>query len=93
MFSYYSLILNKCKAISSKSIYPYNIGIISFMQLVNLKKNKFINNHNEKVYNYTNQEVNLDNIVVDKSINLDPPVIERQHAFSNKIITNQNYYQ
>ena len=25
------------------------------MQLVNLKKNKFINNHNEKVFNYTNR--------------------------------------
>lgn len=55
MFSYYSLILNKCKTSSSKIIYPNNIGAISFLQLVNLKKNKFINNHNEKVYNYTNR--------------------------------------
>ena len=55
MFSYYSLILSKCKTITSKSIYSHNIGIISFMQLVNLKKNKFINNHHEKVFNYTNR--------------------------------------
>lgn len=55
MFSYYSLILNKCKSGNSKIIYPNNIGMISFLQLVNLKKNNFINNHNEKVFNYTNR--------------------------------------
>ena len=45
-----------------------------------------IMNHLEEYY--TNQEVNLDNIIVDRSLNLTPPPIERQHAFSN-----QNYYQ
>ncbi len=29
--------------------------MISFLQLVNLKKNNFINNHSEKVFNYTNR--------------------------------------
>tara|TARA_R110002072_G_scaffold43008_1_gene121086 strand:+ start:2470 stop:2901 length:432 start_codon:yes stop_codon:yes gene_type:complete len=29
--------------------------MISFLQLVNLKKNKYINNHSEKVFNYTNR--------------------------------------
>lgn len=54
MFSYYSLILNKYKTVNSKIIYPNNIQEISFLQLINLKKDYFINNHNEKVYNYTN---------------------------------------
>ena len=43
-------------------------------------------NHLEEYY--TNQEVNLHNIIVDRSVNLTPPPIERQHAFYN-----QNYYQ
>ena len=48
-------------------------------------RNMFMNHLEEY---YTNQEVNLDNIIVDRSVNLTPPPIERQHAFSN-----QNYYQ
>ena len=49
--------------------------------LKNDKKNRFMNTL-EKYYN--NEEVNLDNIIVDRSINLTPPPIERQCAFSNE---------
>tara|TARA_R110002072_G_scaffold4808_7_gene33466 strand:- start:847 stop:1119 length:273 start_codon:yes stop_codon:yes gene_type:complete len=30
---------------------------------------------------YTNQEVNVENIIIDRSINVTPPPIERQNAF------------
>jgi hypothetical protein len=43
-------------------------------------KNIFMNHLEEY---YTNQEVNLDNIIVDRAVNLTPPPIERQDAFSN----------
>ena len=55
MFSYYSIIANKCKNIATKTIYPNNLNYISFLQIVDLNKNKFINNHNEKLYAYTNK--------------------------------------
>jgi hypothetical protein len=55
MFSYYSIITNKCKNIVTKTIYPNNLNYISFLQMVDLNKNKFINNHNEKLYAYTNK--------------------------------------
>ena len=43
-------------------------------------KNIFMNNLEEY---YSNEEVNLDNIIVDRSVNITPPPIERQHAFFN----------
>ena len=43
--------------------------------------NKFMNTL-EQYYN--NEEVNLDNIIVDRSISLTPPPIERQCAFSSE---------
>lgn len=57
--------------------------------LKNNKKNNerdIFMNHLEEYY--TNQEVNLDNIIVDRSINITPPPIERQNAFSDKIYCN-----
>ncbi len=36
-------------------------------------------------YNYNNQEVNFDNIIVNRSISLTPPPIERQKAFSHEL--------
>ena len=42
------------------------------------ERNKFMNNLERY---YTNQEVNLENIIVDRSINVTPPPIERQNAF------------
>ena len=55
MFSYYSIIANKSKNIVTKTIYPNNLNYISFLQIVDLNKNKFINNYNEKLYAYTNK--------------------------------------
>lgn len=58
-------------------------------EIIFLKNNKKDNdknifmNHLEKYC--INQEVNLDNIIVDRSVNITPPLIERQDAFSNKI--------
>ena len=50
--------------------------------LMNYKKDsersRFMNNL-EKYY--TNQEVNVENIIIDRSINVTPPPIERQNAF------------
>jgi len=50
--------------------------------LKNNDKNIFIN-HLEKYC--INQELNLDNINVDRSVNITPPPIERQNGFSNQI--------
>ena len=50
--------------------------------LKNNEKNIFINNLEEY---YANQEVNLENIIVDKCVNLNPPSIIRQDAFSKEI--------
>lgn len=48
-------------------------------------KNIFMNHLEEYCFN---QDVNLHNIIVDRSVNLTPPPIERQNASSNLI-----YYQ
>lgn len=87
MFSYYSLILNKCKTANSKIIYPNNIGVISFLQLVNLKKNNFINNHNEKVYNYTNRR--QDYILLNKG-ELELELFNKQMNKNCKLLLNNN---
>ena len=48
-------------------------------------KNIFMNHLEEYCIN---EEVKLNNIIIDRSVNLTPPPIERQYAFAN-----QNYYQ
>ena len=45
-------------------------------------KNIFINSLEDY---YDNQEVNFDNIIVNRSISLTPPPIERQKAFSHEL--------
>lgn len=55
MFSHYSIIENVLKKNIFKTIYPSNLANISFLQIINLKKNNFIYNHKEKLFNYTNK--------------------------------------
>lgn len=99
MFSYYSLFLNNCKISKSKIIYPYNIGAISFLQLVNLKKNNFINNHIEKVFNYTNRRQDyillnngeLELELFDKGLNKNCKLLLNNNSliFNNEVILNE----
>ncbi len=48
----------------------------------NSDKNVFMNTLEDY---YNNQEVNFDNIIVNRSISLTPPPIERQKAFSHEL--------
>ena len=55
MYSYYSLITKNTNLLKSKTIFPQDIGYISFMQLIKLHTDKTHLNNNEPLYRYTNR--------------------------------------
>jgi len=82
MYSYYPIISKNKNLLNIKTIFPQNIGYISFIQLIKIKTNKTYLFNNEPIYGYTNRrqdfillnkgkiEINLVNKMLDKEINI-----------------------
>lgn len=99
MFSYYSLMIKNTNILKTKTIFPQDIGYISFMQFMKLHTNKIHFINTEPLYQYTDKrqdyillnrgklEITLVNKMLDRQLNI--ILEENSLTYNNEKIINE----
>ena len=99
MFSYYSLMVKNTNLLKTKTLFPQDIGYISFMQFMKLHTSKIHFINTEPLYQYTDKrqdyillnrgklEITLVNKMLDRQVNI--ILDENSLSYNNKEIIDE----